>query len=217
MKKVRKRPGPKPRPLLQSEIEAALSSTRTNLEAARYLGVSFTTFRKYAVLYGIFDPHANKKGRQRGTGNITIKLRDILAGKNPNYDLRRLKQRLIATGLLKQECDYCGYNEVRHDTNIGPYSLYFKDGNKTNLKLDNLTLRCWNCLCITTGKLYGRFNKELAPNYTNPAVIKELGESPLGGKIINSDIEDLIDSKIMDKDDMPSAEDLFKEFADLDK
>ena len=42
------------RPLLESEIKAAQEKSRSAFEAARSLGVSYNTYKKYAQLYGIF-------------------------------------------------------------------------------------------------------------------------------------------------------------------
>ena len=43
------------RPLLESEIKSAQEKSRSAFEAARTLGVSYNTYKKYAQLYGIFE------------------------------------------------------------------------------------------------------------------------------------------------------------------
>ena len=39
------------RPLLKAEIELAMQNTKSNKEAARFLGVSYNTYKKYAKMY----------------------------------------------------------------------------------------------------------------------------------------------------------------------
>ena len=40
-------------------IEDAQSQTKSNMAAARWLGVSYLTYRKYAKMYGLFEKHLN--------------------------------------------------------------------------------------------------------------------------------------------------------------
>ena len=41
----------KRRPLLQAEVELAISKTQSAKAASRFLGVSYNTFKKYATMY----------------------------------------------------------------------------------------------------------------------------------------------------------------------
>ena len=43
------------KPLLESEIKDAQKKARSAMEAARILGVSYNTYKKYARKYGIFE------------------------------------------------------------------------------------------------------------------------------------------------------------------
>ena len=38
-------------------IESSQENTKSAMEAARWLGVSYATYRKYAKMYGIFENH----------------------------------------------------------------------------------------------------------------------------------------------------------------
>jgi UDP-glucose 4-epimerase len=49
-------------PLLESEIRDAQSKARSAMEAARILGVSFNTYKKYSKQYGIFEDLKNPDG-----------------------------------------------------------------------------------------------------------------------------------------------------------
>lgn len=89
------------RVLLESEIKEAREKSRSARECAKRLGVSYTTYKKYARMYGVHivcDP----KVRKTKDLNSTIDphkgkypLSRILAGKHPNFPVHRLKDKLI--------------------------------------------------------------------------------------------------------------------------
>ena len=45
------------RSITKNMIESAIEATRSNAEAARWLGVSYNTYKKWAKYYDIFDQH----------------------------------------------------------------------------------------------------------------------------------------------------------------
>lgn len=141
--------------ILRSEIEEAQRHTNSNAAAARWLNISYKVYRKYARLYNLFDRHLNISGVgvEKGFSKrpTSIPLRDILAGKHPNYSLAKLRNRLIARNKITEECGLCGFNERRITDNRVPVMLTFKDGDRTNFSLSNLELRCYNCMFLTTG------------------------------------------------------------------
>lgn len=141
------------RPLLHRDIQYAQSQTKSHAEAARYLNVSFTTYKRWARMYDLYEnEHKNAagKGVTKHRTKGLFGLDEILAGKHPNYDRGKLKERLIAAGYLKAECDLCGHTETRPDGK-GPFVLHYRSGNTKDLSLDNLALRCYNCTYLTTG------------------------------------------------------------------
>ena len=82
------------RPLLQGEIELAIKNSQSAKGAARFLGVSYNTFKKYSQMYmdkagnPLFDGSKNPTGK--GIKHIVdydkkYPLDDILAGKYPQY------------------------------------------------------------------------------------------------------------------------------------
>lgn len=143
------------RPLLESEIVKAQGQTRSGREAARYLNVHYDTYKRYATLYGLFDRHKNKAGvgvsRKKTKG--TFGLDSILAGEHPTYDHNKLKERLVRAGYLEEKCSLCGFDRKRELDGRSPLILHCIDGNQHNLKRDNLELRCYNCIYLTTGKV----------------------------------------------------------------
>ena len=148
-----KRVGAIRRPLLYKDIEYAQSQTNSHAETARYLNISFGTYKRWAKAYNLYDTnHKNPAGR-----GITKKrvrgihgLDDILAGKRPTYDRNKLKDRLIRAGYLLPECAFCGHTKTRPDGR-GPFVLGYVDGDSNNLNRENLRLLCYNCTYLTTG------------------------------------------------------------------
>lgn len=141
------------KPLLRVEIEEAIRNTRSNAQAAKYLNVHPATYKKYAMMYGLYELHSNKTGVGISKGFIKkgVKLEDIFSGLYPKYSLVRLKYRMIARKLLTEQCAYCGFSERRITDKKSPLILTFKDGNRTNYSKDNFHLVCYNCMFLTSG------------------------------------------------------------------
>lgn len=141
-------------PLSRAEIVHAQSNTKSNMEAARFLGVGFERYKRYAKIYNLYDSHANPRGfgtpKGFGARASVIKLKDVFANKHPGYNLVRLKNRMIARGLLHEECGMCGFSEKRITDGKSPLLITFKNGVK-DFARDNLQLLCYNCLFLTTG------------------------------------------------------------------
>ena len=140
------------RPLIKQDIEIAYRHSNSAAEAARYLGVSYKTFRKYAKLYGVFKTNQSGKGVPRAKLKGKQGLLDILDGKHPNYSKSALLERCLRAGIFKKECYSCGYNEVRMDGKI-PLLFHHKDGDSKNLKKSNIEPWCYNCIFQTRGKV----------------------------------------------------------------
>jgi hypothetical protein len=146
-------------PLLESEIKKAQNKARSAMEAARILGVSFNTYKKYAKKYDIFEDLKNPDGNGIRKGyNIKrgkFSLDDILKGKYPDYPVWKLKQRLLLNGYMLEKCNNCGFEERRVTDSKVPLILDFLDGDKTNHLYDNLRMLCFNCSFLLNGNLTG--------------------------------------------------------------
>lgn len=145
--------------LLESEIKEAQGKARSAMEAARILGVSYNTYKKYAKLYGIFEDLKNPEGVgiQKGF-NIKkgkYSLDDILKGDYPDYPVWKLKRRLISNGYMLEKCNECGFEERRLTDHKVPLVLDHMDGDRTNHKYDNLRMLCLNCSFLINGNLTG--------------------------------------------------------------
>lgn len=146
--------------ITESLVKYAMESTWSNSEAAKFLRVSYTTWKKYSSMYidsdtgkSLFELH-NKSGvkrpkakRKSYTCNSGYKerLEDILEGKYPGYPTKKLRKRLFLSGWVPLKCSSCGWDEVRLSDENFPGLLDFVDGNWRNNKLENLRIMCYNC------------------------------------------------------------------------
>jgi hypothetical protein len=153
--------------LSKDMILSAMSRTRSNRAAARYLSVSFVHYKKYAKQYkdeasgvSLWEKHKN----QSGTGIpkfLTGKsdepsLLDIVEGNASPHSFTpaKIKDRMIAEGYLVEECYHCHFSERRVIDYKMPLLMHFKDGNKKNYRAENLDLLCYNCFFLTVGDVF---------------------------------------------------------------
>jgi len=147
-------------------ILRAMKHTKSNMAAARYLGVSYTHFKMHAKNYKndegktLFDVHLNRQGK--GISKHIYKrkdltpIHDILEGRVDiaNYSPKIIKERLIHEALIQEECNSCGFNERRVVDYKVPLVLNFKDGNKKNWQLENIEPLCYNCYFLNVGNVW---------------------------------------------------------------
>lgn len=146
--------------LTEAEIKYAMAHTKSNTEAAKYLGISIGAWTRYAKLYfdpvtskSLYEMHCNYKGNRvsHGQGKYKTDINEILEGKHPGYDPRRLKTRLLREAIKDESCELCGFNERRIIDYQVPLILTWKDGDNRNHSIDNLQLICYNCYMLTIG------------------------------------------------------------------
>jgi hypothetical protein len=159
---------PKAKPLSVEQIKAAMSQTRSNRAAARYLNVSYNHYKEWAKLYdateegyeNLFEQHLNQAGKGipkflRADGPEPALL-DIIEGRVPisSFTPEKLKFRLFAEGYLKEECYQCGFNERRVLDYKVPLLLHFRDNNKKNYRIENLEVLCYNHYFLSVGDIF---------------------------------------------------------------
>lgn len=154
-KEQRRKRGLGAQPLLESQIKAAQAASRSAFEAARTLGVSYNTYKKWARIYGIFEDLKNPKGiginKGGGIRNRKYNLDDLLDGKYIDYPLYKYKKKLFDSGKLPECCSSCGFEEKRITDNKSPILLDFIDGDVNNRKIDNIRSLCYNCYFLLVG------------------------------------------------------------------
>tara|TARA_Y100000034_G_C6818899_1_gene368628 strand:- start:243 stop:746 length:504 start_codon:yes stop_codon:yes gene_type:complete len=146
--------------LTKKMIEEAQQHTKSNMSAAKWLGISYNTYKKWAKYYSVFEQHLNPKGFgvKKGWATYKISIDDIVTGKRKppkRYSLSVLKKRFIEEGYLQDECSKCGYNEVNLIFEKVCLNLDFEDGDNKNFDIRNLRLLCPNCYL----SMNGFFNK----------------------------------------------------------
>lgn len=148
--------------LLQSQIEQAMKITRSNRAAAEYLRVSYPLYRKFAKQYlnnqgiSLFEAHLNQAGS--GMNKISpsqrrSKLDDILLGKHPYYPREKLLTRLIVNNYFPEQCSNCGFCQKRPTDLKTPLVLSTINGVRTDYRLENLEILCYNCYFVNVGNL----------------------------------------------------------------
>lgn len=138
------------RPLLRSEIEEVKLKTPFAAQQAKLLGVSITTYKRYAKLYGIYEPKPNEKGKRNlfNPNKGKFHLDKILSGEfygHKSITDWMVKDKLIRSGTFPPKCNICGYDKRRIGDNKICLLLDHKDGDLKNYKLENLQLLCLNC------------------------------------------------------------------------
>ena len=48
--------------LTKKMVEEAISNTKSNMAAARWLGISYNTYKKWSKFYNLFEQHLNQAG-----------------------------------------------------------------------------------------------------------------------------------------------------------
>ena len=173
--------GRTPKPITGEQLLAAMKMTKSNMACARYLGISYMHYSRYAKSYiddetgkTLFDLHKNQSGKG---------IRKFLGGKDPDlkalmdgelyvksYNLNRYKDRLIQEGYIEECCNSCGFNEQRVNDYKAPLLIHFKDKNKMNWKIENLELLCYNCYFLHIGDV---FNEKQVKNIEEDAPVKK--------------------------------------------
>ena len=149
------------RAFTEEDIRQAMSQTRSNAEAARHLQVHITTYKKYAKKYTdsltgktLWELHMNisSKGipKKWSTGELKGDLDKMLTEKQLNNPKRLavLKALLMKDGRLGYCCSACGHSEKRLTDMKQPLMIAFKNGTRTDWRLENLKWLCYNCAFI---------------------------------------------------------------------
>ena len=159
---------PKGRPakiITKEQLLNAMKMTKSNMACARYLGISYMHYSRYAKNYTdektgktLFELHKNQagKGIRKHLGGKDPDLKSLMDGELfiKSYNLNKYKDRLIQEGYIEEKCNSCGFNEQRVNDYKAPLLVHFKDKNKMNWKIENLELLCYNCFFLYIGDVF---------------------------------------------------------------
>jgi hypothetical protein len=165
--------------LTEEQIREAMANTRSNKEAARWLGITDITYKKYSKAYidqetgkTLFELHKNPSGKgmpKNWAGGVWKKnLDDMLIENQPinSKKILRLKDLIMKDGRLGYKCSACGYCEKRLTDMKVPLLLNFKNGKKSDWRIENLQWLCYNCYFLFIGNPFS--NKMLERVETTP-------------------------------------------------
>lgn len=159
----------------ERQLKATIEKTRSFYEAARYLNVSYNTFKKYAKLYDVWiigGKNPGGKGIPKMRQGVRRELKDILNGDYNGKKLNptRLKTWLINEITFPEKCSICGYDNKRITDGTVALLIAYADGDRTNYKKENLSLVCYNCAYETCGNLMGRRKEYLYDAYSGEII-----------------------------------------------
>lgn len=127
----------------ESDFKNIVSNSITMSHAAVQLGLHFNTFKRIAIKLGVYIPNQGGKGTKKAFVNKAIPLEEILQGMHPTYQTFKLKNRMLAEGVLTNECSCCKITEWNGKSIA--LELDHIDGVRSNHRLENLRLLCPNC------------------------------------------------------------------------
>ena len=89
--------------ITKNMILEAQKHTKSNMAAAKWMNVCYTTYRKWAKYYKVFDQHLNQTGVgiQKGWVTRTTNVEDIILGKRKvprKWSQSTVKEELIKKG-----------------------------------------------------------------------------------------------------------------------
>ena len=144
--------------LSEQKIREAMANTRSNKEAARWLGITDITYKKYAKAHideatgkSLFELHKNQAGKGMPKnwvgGQWKKNLDEMLVDSQPINSKRimRLKDLLMKDGRLGYQCSTCQFSEKRLTDMKAPLLLNFVNGKKSDWRIENLRWLCYNC------------------------------------------------------------------------
>ena len=116
----------------------------------------------YGFNSGWFFTRTNKTSQGKGIpkflngGKKSPAILDIIEGRidSSHFDAAKIKDKLIAEGLIDECCSSCTFSERRVLDYRVPLLMHFKDGSKKNYKLDNVELLCYNCYFLQVGNIF---------------------------------------------------------------
>lgn len=150
--------------LTEEQVLSALTAATSVKEAARILNISYGTLKSYAKKYvdpmsgkTLFEKFKNPSGK--GINRNYDKLTSMYSPeklfkqgqKTTPERIAKLKEIVISKCIVKLVCNKCGYHERRLTDMKPPLLLNFVNKNKSDWRIENLELLCYNCYFLYIG------------------------------------------------------------------
>jgi hypothetical protein len=143
----------------EEDVRKAMANTTSNMKAAQYLEISLPTYKKYASMYRdgetgktLYEIHQNQSmknvvGRTWISGKKRINWDNILreGQKCTPERLQKLSAALLSNNKLEHKCYRCNFEEKRLEDSKIPILMNFKNGNKSDWRIQNIEMVCYNC------------------------------------------------------------------------
>lgn len=144
--------------LTEEQVLSYLASASSVKEAARMANISYETLKRYAKMYT--DPLTGKtlleKFKNPSGRGVNRNYDKLVAAYTPEKLYRegqratpdrvaKLKEIVINTKALSLMCNKCAYHERRLTDMKPPLLLNFKNKNRSDWRIENLELLCYNC------------------------------------------------------------------------
>lgn len=146
--------------LTESEIWYAMKNSENNRSAADFLHVSGTVYAKYAKMYidaetgkSLYELHRRRKKHKARQSSHAAPIEDLLAGKYPKTACSTVRRRVIAEGIMLDQCSICGHDERRLSDNASATILTYLNGNRSDHRRENITFTCPNCYFLYYGDI----------------------------------------------------------------
>ena len=199
--------GRKQKIITKEQLLNAMKMTKSNMSCARYLGISYMHYSRYAKSYideesgkTLFDLHKNQagKGIRKHLGGKDPDLKSLMDGELyvKSYNLNRYKDRLIQEGYIEEKCNSCGFTEQRVHDYKSPLLIHFKDKNKENWRIENIELLCYNCYFLYIGDV---FNEKQIKHIEEDAPIKK--DDQINWEIDENMLQHFQEIGLVDEDD----------------
>ena len=173
--------------LTKAQVLEAMAHTRSNEEAARWMGITYRTWKKYGKMYKdeetgltLFDKHMNVAGKgipkNWAHGHWKKTLDEMLTTNQPmgTKHILNLKELMIKDGRMGFKCNSCGYCEKRLTDMRAPLILHFKNGLKSDWRIENLQWMCYNCYFVFIGDVFtNQFVKSVETKPISDSVLRE--------------------------------------------
>lgn len=134
----------KGQPIPRGVLERAIESTTSMQAASISIGVSYSTFKKYASMHDLWNPVLGKRKKGPYVGKSRWQGKRLLG-----TELQRtVMHKHISEGTLEQKCSFCGFNQYRQADLLTPLLPIFINHDENDHSTENVKLLCYNCYFI---------------------------------------------------------------------